>query len=53
MIGHLQTNKAAKAAELFAAVDSVDSVKLAEKLSSAAQASGKKLAILIEVNIGG
>src|SRR2546422_10432365 len=27
MIGHLQTNKAGKAAELFAAVDSVDSVK--------------------------
>ena len=30
MIGHLQTNKAAKAAELFRAVDSVDSVKLAK-----------------------
>src|SRR5438477_6733803 len=30
MIGHLQTNKAGKAAELFGAVDSVDSVKLAE-----------------------
>ena len=33
MIGHLQTNKAAKAVELFGAVDSVDSVKLAEKLN--------------------
>ena len=53
MIGHLQTNKAGKAAELFSAVDSVDSVKLAEKLNAAAQASGKNLAILIEVNIGG
>ena len=53
MIGHLQTNKAAKTVELFSAVDSVDSVKLAEKLNTAAQASGKKLAILIEVNIGG
>jgi pyridoxal phosphate enzyme (YggS family) len=30
LIGHLQTNKAAKAAELFHAVDSVDSLKLAE-----------------------
>src|SRR5580704_15141118 len=29
MIGHLQTNKSAKAAELFRAVDSVDSLKLA------------------------
>src|SRR5271156_723714 len=30
LIGHLQTNKAAKAVELFRAVDSVDSLKLAE-----------------------
>ena len=37
MIGHLQSNKAGKAAELFAAVDSVDSVKLAEKLNAAAR----------------
>ncbi len=53
MIGHLQTNKAAKAAELFTAVDSVDSVKLAEKLNGAAQSVGKKLYVLIEINIGG
>jgi PLP dependent protein len=53
MIGHLQTNKAAKAAELFHAVDSVDSVKLAEKLNSCAQNLGKKLGALIEINVGG
>ena len=53
MIGHLQTNKAAKAAELFRAVDSVDSVKLAEKLDSAARARSKKLDALIEINVGG
>jgi len=53
MIGHLQTNKATKAVELFAAVDSVDSVNLAEKLNSAAQKVGKKLPVLIEVNVGG
>lgn len=53
MIGHLQTNKAAKAAELFGAVDSVDSVKLAEKLDAAARTQGKKLGVLIEVNVGG
>ena len=46
MIGHLQTNKAAKAVELFTAVDSVDSLRLAEKLNSSAQQIGKKLAIL-------
>jgi hypothetical protein len=53
MIGHLQTNKAAKTAELFHAVDSVDSLKLAEKLDSAARQLGKKLDVLIEINVGG
>jgi PLP dependent protein len=53
MIGHLQTNKAGKAAELFGAVDSVDSVKLAEKLDAAARNLGKKVGALIEINVGG
>jgi PLP dependent protein len=53
LIGHLQSNKAAKAAELFAAVDSLDSVKLAEKLNAAAEAAGKMLPVLIEINLGG
>jgi hypothetical protein len=53
MIGHLQTNKAGRAVGVFSAVDSVDSVKLAEKLNAAAQSLGKNLAVLIEVNIGG
>jgi PLP dependent protein len=53
MIGHLQTNKAAKTAELFSAVDSVDSLKLAEKLDAAARGLGKKLGVLIEINVGG
>jgi PLP dependent protein len=53
MIGHLQTNKAAKAAELFAHVDSVDSLRLAQKLNSAAAELGKKLPALIEINIAG
>jgi PLP dependent protein len=53
MIGHLQTNKAGKAAELFRAVDSVDSVKLAEKLDASARALGKSLRVLIEINVGG
>ena len=52
-IGHLQTNKAARAVELFHAVDSVDSLKVAEKLNQAAGQAGKKLAVLIEVNVGG
>ncbi len=53
MIGHLQSNKTAKAAELFHAVDSVDSVRLAEKLDSAARALSKNLRVLIEINVGG
>jgi pyridoxal phosphate enzyme (YggS family) len=53
LIGHLQTNKAAKAVELFGAVDSLDSLRLAQKLNSSAQQFGKKLAVLIEVNVGG
>jgi hypothetical protein len=53
MIGHLQTNKAVKAAELFGAVDSVDSVKLCERLNAGVQSGGKRLSVLIEINIGG
>ena len=53
MIGHLQTNKAGRAAELFAAVDSIDSLKLAEKLNVAAEKLGKKISVLIEINVGG
>jgi pyridoxal phosphate enzyme (YggS family) len=53
MIGHLQTNKATKAAELFLHIDSVDSLRLAQKLNSAAKESNKKLSVLIEINIAG
>ena len=53
LIGHLQTNKAAKAVELFDAVDSVDSVRTAEKLNSMAAGAGKTLPVLIEINVGG
>jgi len=53
MIGHLQSNKAVKAAELFSGVDSLDSLRLAEKLNATAQQLGKKLPVLIEINLGG
>lgn len=53
MIGHLQSNKARKAAELFHAVDSLDSLHVAEKLNEAAQSSGKRLTVLLELNLGG
>ena len=53
MIGHLQSNKAASAVEAFHAIDSVDSLRLARKLNAAGQELGKKLPVLIEINIGG
>src|SRR5271165_859104 len=51
-IGHLQSNKARRAAHLFDRVDSVDSVGLAQKLHAAAAEEGKRLPILIEVHLG-
>lgn len=51
LIGYLQSNKAAKAAEIFDAVDSVDSLRLARRLDEAAGKLGKRLPILIEVKL--
>jgi pyridoxal phosphate enzyme (YggS family) len=52
MIGHLQSNKAHRAAELFDVVHSVDSIKLAGRLNQAADALGKRLSVLIQVDLG-
>ena len=52
-IGHLQSNKARRAVELFDTIHSVDSYKLAERLDSAAQELNCRLPILLEVNLGG
>jgi hypothetical protein len=51
LIGHLQSNKAARAVDLFDAVDSIDSVRLAERLNEIAAKRGKRLPILIEVKL--
>ncbi|MFQ3548653.1 MAG: YggS family pyridoxal phosphate-dependent enzyme [Armatimonadota bacterium] len=51
MIGHLQTNKAKQAVEVFDLVQSVDSFDLAQELSKRALAAGKTLDVLVEVNI--
>ncbi len=53
LIGHLQSNKARRAASLFNRVDSVDSVALAQKLDAAAASEAKRLKVLIEVHLGG
>lgn len=50
LIGHLQSNKAAKAAELADWIHSVDSEKLMLKLNAAAESYGKILNILLEIN---
>ncbi len=52
LIGHLQTNKARRAVELFDVVQSVDSLKLAERLNHIAEEMGKQLPVFIEVNLG-
>lgn len=51
LIGPLQSNKTTRAAELFDAIDSVDSLKIAARLNTAARAINKRLAILIEVKL--
>ncbi|MBH08742.1 MAG: YggS family pyridoxal phosphate-dependent enzyme [Candidatus Marinimicrobia bacterium] len=52
-IGHLQSNKVNKCLELFDTVDSVDSVKLARRISNRAHAMGKTYPVLLEVNTSG
>jgi pyridoxal phosphate enzyme (YggS family) len=51
LIGHLQSNKVGRAAELFASVDTLDSVSLAERLDQAATRVGRRLAVLIEIKL--
>jgi PLP dependent protein len=50
-IGHLQSNKARAAAELFQAIETVDSEKLAARLDSCSAACGKPLEVMIEVKL--
>jgi PLP dependent protein len=52
LIGHLQSNKARRAAHLFHRVDTVDSLALAQELDAAAAEEGKRLCVLIEVHLG-
>jgi PLP dependent protein len=53
LIGHLQSNKAKRAAKLFDFIHAVDSIKLGEVLDRHAAEAGKKLPILIQVNVSG
>lgn len=51
-IGHLQSNKAAAAVELFQMIQTVDRLKIAAALNSHAERLGKHLDVLVQVNVG-
>jgi len=51
LIGPLQNNKTSKAAEIFHTIETIDSLKTAERLDTAAKALGKTLPILIEIKL--
>jgi len=53
MVGHVQSRKAREVLPLFDVVHSVDSLKLADKLSRLAVEAGKRLDVMLEVNVSG
>ncbi len=52
LVGHLQSNKARRAAELFDVIQSLDSIRLAVKLNQECLEIGKRLSILLQVDLG-
>lgn len=52
LVGHLQSNKAKRAAHLFDRIDSLDSAQLATKLAAAAAQAGRELPVLLQVHLG-
>jgi len=53
LIGHLQSRKARTAVELFDTIESVDSLRLATRLDRFAAEAGRRLPVLLEVNVSG
>lgn len=53
MIGHLQSRKARLVIEHFDLLQSLDSLKLAERLNRMAQEFGRTLPVMLEINVGG
>jgi PLP dependent protein len=51
MIGHLQRNKAGKAADFFHAIHTVDDPRLASALNSRCEANNRAMGVLIQVNL--
>ena len=52
-IGHLQSNKCREAVELFALIQGVDSLALAQEINKRADQAAKTMPILLEVNVAG
>jgi pyridoxal phosphate enzyme (YggS family) len=52
LVGHLQSNKAKRAVQLVEVIHSVDSIKLAQKLSQSCVELEKSVSVLIQVNLG-
>jgi pyridoxal phosphate enzyme (YggS family) len=52
-IGHLQRNKAKDVARLNVVVETVDSARLADALAKRAEAAGRRLSVMVQVNVGG
>jgi hypothetical protein len=52
-IGHLQSNKARDAVELFEMIQSVDSLDLAREISKRCEQAAKEMPVLLEVNVAG
>ena len=53
MIGHLQRNKAAQAVQIFDMIQTVDSQRLAEAIGKRAEAAGRTMSVLLQVNTSG
>ena len=53
MVGHLQSNKAKRAAQLFDMIHSIDRVSIAEKLNRHLAAMSKRMEVLIQVDLAG
>jgi pyridoxal phosphate enzyme (YggS family) len=53
LIGHLQSNKAREAVQLFEMIHAVDSLRLLEILDRAAGEEGRQLSVCLEVNVSG
>jgi PLP dependent protein len=51
LIGHLQSNKSALAVQLFDAIETVDSVKLLERLDRALEETGRRMSVLVELKL--